>query len=85
MHAMPQRRDPDTGQFLPTRYNCDSCQVICINGSPCHETGCPESWIDLRTGKGCPVPCWECGCDYIPEERPYKYALCQGCKEDRES
>ena len=31
---------------------CSQCDAICINGHPCHETGCPNV-----------VPaCRECGC-----------------------
>lgn len=58
---------------------CESCQVIRINGVACHETGCRNSWIDPDTGIGYPAPCWECGCDFIPENRPSKYSLCQDC------
>jgi len=61
---------------------CGNCNVVSIQGVPCHETGCPDSWIDPATGEGYPVPCWECGCDYTPEERGSKYSLCVGCLED---
>ena len=30
---------------------CDQCQMLSINGIPCHETGCPNSrktWIEER-------------------------------------
>lgn len=49
---------------------CDQCAVLSINGVPCHETGCPDAWIDPATGKGYPVECWECGCGYVPAEKP---------------
>jgi hypothetical protein len=45
--------------------HCDQCQMLSINGVPCHETGCPNShsrydadsdtWIKQRE-------CFECGC-----------------------
>ena len=51
--------------FDPPRMSCDSCEMLSINGVPCHETGCPNSksrwdadngtWIRQRR-------CHECGC-----------------------
>jgi hypothetical protein len=45
--------------------SCDPCQMLSINGVPCHETGCPNTnarwdaesreWIKQRK-------CFECGC-----------------------
>lgn len=47
------------------RVSCDQCQMLSINGFPCHETGCPNSrsrwdadsqtWIKQRK-------CFDCGC-----------------------
>lgn len=47
------------------RIRCDQCQMLSINGVPCHETGCPNSgarydfetdaWVKQRV-------CFECGC-----------------------
>lgn len=47
-------------------YNCDQCQVISINGLPCHESGCVNShktynhterrWVEY-------IACSECGYD----------------------
>lgn len=42
--------------------NCDQCEMLSINGVPCHERGCPnkdsrwdgEQWIKQRV-------CFECG------------------------
>lgn len=42
---------------------CDQCEMLSINGLPCHESGCPnmrarwdgERWIKQRK-------CGECGC-----------------------
>jgi hypothetical protein len=40
---------------------CDSCQLVNINGIPCHEIGCPDAWKDeVRE-------CNECGCDFTPQ------------------
>lgn len=47
------------------RLYCDQCQMLSINGVPCHEIGCPnmgarfdheaQIWIKQRE-------CFECGC-----------------------
>jgi len=68
----------------PDPVGCDQCEVATICGTACHETGCPNSWKSPITGKGYPAPCWECGCNFIPEERPHKYSVCQGCIEGME-
>jgi len=48
---------------MRVRVHCDQCQLLSINGTACHETGCPNSgarwdsesgWIKQRT-------CFECG------------------------
>lgn len=44
--------------------HCDQCQMLSINGLPCHETGCPNSrktWIAERGEWVRFVECWECG------------------------
>lgn len=61
---------------------CSQCQIVTINGVSCHEVGCPNSLINPVTQKGYPVKCWECGCDYIPEEKAGKYSMCPDCIED---
>ena len=46
--------------------HCDSCQMLSINGVPCHETGCPNSrktWIAERGEWVLFIECRECGCD----------------------
>lgn len=45
---------------------CDQCEVLCINGVNCHETGCPNSWKDPATGKPLPRECADCGQDFRP-------------------
>lgn len=47
------------------RVDCDQCEMLSINGIPCHESGCPnakarwdpdnQSWVKQYT-------CRECGC-----------------------
>jgi len=56
--------------------NCDSCEVLYINGIKCHEHGCRNAWMDSTT------ECFECGCDFYPS---YCYqAICDDCIADRE-
>ena len=52
---------------------CQSCEMLSINGVPCHETGCPDAWI------GQPTRCFECGCDFVPEESPFRGMICPDC------
>jgi hypothetical protein len=45
---------------------CDQCQMLAINGVPCHETGCPNSrstWIESRGAWIKFVECFWCGFD----------------------
>lgn len=45
---------------------CDSCAMVSINGTGCHETGCPNSgktWDADRQAWVRYVACRECGCD----------------------
>jgi len=45
---------------------CDQCEMLSINGLPCHETGCPngrKTWIESRGEWVLFVPCLVCGCD----------------------
>jgi hypothetical protein len=50
--------------------SCDQCQILSINGLPCHEHACPNThatW-DAEQGEWVRVrECFECGCD-VPEE-----------------
>lgn len=46
--------------------NCDQCQMLSINGVPCHETGCPnarKTWIEERGEWVSFVECFYCGCE----------------------
>lgn len=60
--------------------NCDSCQMVSINGVACHETGCcnaKKTWSEPEQAWIKYVPCdccgfdvevgTECGC-YLPDE-----------------
>ena len=51
--------------------NCESCNVLFINGVKCHELGCPDAWKDeVRECK------W-CGQEFLPQSHTQ---LC--CSED---
>lgn len=46
--------------------NCNQCQMLSINGVPCHETGCSNSrktWDEDRQKWILYLECRECGCD----------------------
>jgi len=38
------------GQGGGIAIGCSQCEAVCINGVPCHETGCPNT---TRECKGC--------------------------------
>ena len=54
--------------------SCNQCNMLAINGVPCHETGCPnerktwdsenEVWVKMYT-------CIECGSEYEDEDEAY--------------
>ena len=45
------------------KTNCNSCDVLYINGVKCHEQGCPDAWTDeIRT-------CLWCGSEFKPEDK----------------
>ena len=69
----------------PTRLHCDQCEALAINGVATHETGCPNSHIDLISGKPHKIECFECGYDYTPEGRVHRTnAICPDCRSTRE-
>jgi len=41
---------------------CTSCEMLAINGTACHETGCPDAWRDTQQ-------CEWCGQNFLPENR----------------
>lgn len=52
--------------------NCNGCSPCRINGVLCHEASCSDAWRD--TGR----ECFECGCDFVPEERFQR--VCVDCQ-----
>jgi hypothetical protein len=53
---------PFTKYFRP---KCSCCEAICINGVPCHETGCPQATHECS------------GCnELIPTNQKY----CESCQ-----
>ena len=53
---------------------CTQCEALMINGTYCHETGCPIAWQDY------PPQCGWCGCRYEPEEEHQQFC-CENCAE----
>lgn len=52
-------RDDDSGYL---RVRCSCCEALVINGTPCHETGCPNQSRECREC-GCLIPAGEsCDC-----------------------
>lgn len=44
--------------------SCNQCQMLSINGTPCHETGCPNEGKRWEDGEWVRyVECFECGFD----------------------
>ena len=50
---------------------CDGCSPAMVNGTLCHEHGCPDSWRDSVR------ECFECGCDFLPETSGQ--SVCSDC------
>ena len=63
----------ERGQFI-RRYFCNSCEMLSINGLPCHETGCPDAWRDAQ------LNCRWCGERFSPQER-HQACCSQDCRE----
>lgn len=59
------------GDEILSVTGCDSCVPAMVNGTLCHEHGCPDAWRDSVR------ECFECGCDFRPENR-YQ-AVCKDC------
>jgi len=60
---------------MPTN-GCDGCCPLVINGTLCHEQGCPDEWRDT------PVKCFECGFEFYPAAR--HQGVCQDCMEEHQ-
>lgn len=56
------------------KEECNSCEVMYINGIRCHERGCPDAWKDEKK------ICKWCGNEFTPEEK--EQVCCdEGCAE----
>ena len=53
---------------------CPSCEMVAINGVPCHEQGCPDSWRFVTR------ECGWCGTEFKPESMGDRYCS-QDCYE----
>ncbi len=42
---------------------CNRCEALVINGTLCHETGCPVAWRDAL------FECAWCGSEFTPEQK----------------
>lgn len=51
---------------------CNSCEVMSINGTNCHEIGCPDAYKDY------PKDCYWCGQAFKPEYERQEYC-CDEC------
>lgn len=56
---------------------CDGCCPLVINGTLCHEQGCPDSWRDTS------VTCFECGHEFYRTENRFQ-KLCPDCMEEHQ-
>ncbi len=54
-----------------THCGCDGCRPATVNGTLCHEHGCPDAFRDH------PAECKECGCEFFPETR--RTTHCDDC------
>jgi len=54
------RKNKTTGRFEKV-HSCDQCQMLSINGVPCHEHGCPSAWKTEER------ECKWCGSSFKPE------------------
>ncbi len=68
----PAKKQPAAAKPKRQRVSCNQCQMLSINGVPCHETGCPnmgarwdadqQDWVKQRE-------CFECG-STVDEDDP---------------
>lgn len=65
------RTNYKNGDEISLSCGCDDCSPSVINGTLCHEMGCPSAWKDYTK------ECRECGCDFSPDS---KFAtICPDC------
>ena len=57
---------------------CNNCEAVTINGVYCHETGCPDAWMDYKRH------CDWCDTEFKPEDR-YQRFCDEGCAESYNS
>ena len=50
---------------------CDGCSPGMVNGTLCHEFGCPDAWRDRAKA------CFVCGCAFYPTEQYQR--VCPDC------
>jgi len=62
------------GDEITLQCGCNSCSPSRINGTLCHEAGCPDAWRDYS------IYCRECGGDFLREERGQR--TCTHCFEE---
>ena len=53
------------------RITCDSCSPSAVNGTLCHEQGCPDAWVDETR------ECKWCGSAFTPDDKHQTF-----CSED---
>lgn len=64
--ANPSVADSSAHDNSKSQISCNQCQLLGINGTPCHERGCPnsrKSWVPDRGDWVLFVRCFHCGCD----------------------
>lgn len=55
------------GRTIMQIAKCQDCDSTTINGTPCHEHGCPSNHINLATGRLYERECAWCGQRFTPE------------------
>lgn len=70
--------DDDDGYVHPS---CPNCEVLCINGVACHETGCPTRHVNPATDEPYQTSCSWCG-SMCPMTAPTGRSFCDDdCRE----
>ena len=57
---------------------CDQCEVLVINNVQCHETGCPNSWLNPMTMTPYKRECRACADEFTPQHSHQKH--CYNCR-----
>lgn len=64
---------------------CNQCEMLSINGVPCHEIGCPNSnaeWDETREEWVHYTTCFECGCDVECDKLGRYWCDCRASDDD---